>query len=353
MNPEIALLLLQDGLVTGSTYALLALAAVLLFTTTRIIFVPQGDLVALSGLTYASWEVGKLPASVWLLAGLAGLATLIEIIAATRSRRFRALPRALFTHAILPGLIVVLAVCVSARPPPLPLIARVLLTVALIVPLGPLVYRVAFQPVIAASISSLFVVAIATHFAIEGIALIAFGPEGVRAAPLLDASMTLGPLSVSAQSLLMIGVTAASAAALYLFFRLHMLGKALRAVAVNRLGARLVGIGAERSGAVAFLLSAAMAAFTGVLLAGSTTLYYDSGFMIGLKAFVGALFGGLISYPAAVVGAFLIGVLESFVSFWASAYKDALVFAALIPIMWWLSVRGHTEGIDDDEDSTL
>jgi branched-chain amino acid transport system permease protein len=351
MNSEVALLLLQDGLVTGATYALLALAAVLLFTTTRVIFVPQGDLVALSALTYASWEVGKLPASVWLLAGLAGLATLIDVLAAIRSRRFRALPRALFMHAIVPGLVLLLAAWASARP--LPLIARVLLTVALIVPLGPLVYRVAFQPVIAASISSLFVVAIAAHFAIEGIALIAFGPEGVRAAPLLVASITLGPLSLSAQSLLMIGITAASAAALYVFFRIHMLGKALRAVAVNRMGARLVGISAERSGALAFLLSAAMAAFTGILLAGSTTLYYDSGFMIGLKAFVGALFGGLISYPAALVGAFLIGVLENFLSFWASAYKDALVFAALIPIMWWLSVRGYTEGIDDDEEGTL
>src|SRR4029077_14643524 len=132
------------------------------------------------------------------------------------------------------------------------------------------------------------------HFAIEGIALIGFGPDVVRPAPLVDASVAVGVLMISAQSLLIFAVTAASAGGLYLFFRSHMLGKALRAVAVNRVGARLVGIGEERTGALAFLISAAMAAITGILLAVSTVLYYVSGFMIGLKAFVVARFGVLV-----------------------------------------------------------
>ena len=62
-----------------------------------------------------------------------------------------------------------------------------------------------------------------------------------------------------------------------------------------------------------------------------TTLYYDSGFLIGLKAFVGAIIGGLVSYPATAVGAIFVGLFESYAAFWNSAFKEVFVFGALIP----------------------
>ena len=55
-----------------------------------------------------------------------------------------------------------------------------------------------------------------------------------------------------------------------------------------------------------------------------TTLYYDSGFIIGLKAFVGAIIGGLVSYPGTAIGAILVGILESFASFWSSSLKEVI-----------------------------
>jgi branched-chain amino acid transport system permease protein len=69
-----------------------------------------------------------------------------------------------------------------------------------------------------------------------------------------------------------------------------------------------------------------------------TTIFYDSGFLIGLKAFVGAIFGAMASYPVTALGAVLVGLLESFASFWSSAYKEVVVFGLLIPVLLWRSL---------------
>ena len=65
------------------------------------------------------------------------------------------------------------------------------------------------------------------------------------------------------------------------------------------------------------------------------------GFLIGLKSFVAAIIGGLASYPLAAGGAILVGLLESFSSFWASAFKDVIVFTLIIPVLMWRSLTSH------------
>jgi branched-chain amino acid transport system permease protein len=74
-------------------------------------------------------------------------------------------------------------------------------------------------------------------------------------------------------------------------------------------------------------------------------VYYDSGFLVGLKGFVGAIIGGLVSYPLAAAGALLIGLIESFASFWASQYKEVIVFTLILPVLLWrsLTTRHHEE----------
>jgi branched-chain amino acid transport system permease protein len=139
---------------------------------------------------------------------------------------------------------------------------------------------------------------------------------------------------VTGQSIVIIGVSITLIIALYLYFERTLLGKALRATAVNRLGARLVGIGTTQAGRLAFVLAAAMGALCGVLIAPLTTVYYDSGFLIGLKGFVAAIIGGMSSYPVAAIGAILVGLLESYSSFWASAFKEVIVFTLIIPVLW-------------------
>ncbi|HLU15875.1 MAG TPA: branched-chain amino acid ABC transporter permease, partial [Burkholderiaceae bacterium] len=124
-------------------------------------------------------------------------------------------------------------------------------------------------------------------------------------------------------------------------------GRALRATAVNRRGARLVGISTNMSGQLTFTLAAGIGALSGMLIAPVTTIYYDTGFLIGLKGFVAAIFGGLISYPVAAAGAIFVGVLEAFSSFWASAYKEVIVFTLIIPVLLWRSLGARQ--IEDED----
>src|SRR5262249_58677763 len=103
----------------------------------------------------------------------------------------------------------------------------------------------------------------------------------------------VGPLRFLAQSLTVYGVPVAFIVALWLFFGLTLYGKALRATAVNRLGARLAGIRTTLSGQIAFLLASMIGALSGILIVPITTLYYDTGFLIGLKGFIAAIIGGV------------------------------------------------------------
>ena len=83
------------------------------------------------------------------------------------------------------------------------------------------------------------------------------------------------------------------------------------------------------------------------MIAPITTVYYDTGFLIGLKGFVAAIIGGLVSYPVAAVGAVLVGLLESYSSFWASAYKEVIVFTMIIPVLLWRSLT--TRHVEEEE----
>jgi branched-chain amino acid transport system permease protein len=99
-------------------------------------------------------------------------------------------------------------------------------------------------------------------------------------------------------------------------------------------------------------MASALAGISGILIGSVATLYYDSGFLIGLKAFVGAIIGGLVSYPATAVGAILVGLFESYAAFWNSAFKEVLVFSLLIPVLIWQSLTtgtGVEEEIEEEE----
>ena len=88
-----------------------------------------------------------------------------------------------------------------------------------------------------------------------------------------------------------------------------------------------------------------------MLVAPVTTMYYDSGFLIGLKAFVAAIIGGLVSYPLTAIGALAVGVVESFASFWSGALKDVIVFSLLIPVLLLRSfLLAHAEEEEEEID---
>jgi branched-chain amino acid transport system permease protein len=345
MTPEIALLLAQDGITTGAIYVLVALGIVLIFLATRVIFVPFGDIVGYAALTLAALQLKRIPGTVWLVLTLAAIATVMEVYGLVRRHQARRIPQALLYYAALPVAPATIAYFSAGYD--LPMWAGILITLAVVLPISPLLYRIAFRPLADASVLVLLIVAVAAHFALSGMALIFFGPEGFRTQPLTRAFFSLGPMTVSGQSILVVTSAAVFGLLLFLFFERTLSGKALRATAVNRIGARLVGIELSMTAATAFLLASALAAISGILIGPITTLYYDSGFLIGLKAFVGAIIGGLVSYPATVVGAILVGLGESYASFWNSALKEVIVFGSLIPILLWQSFATRS-GVEED-----
>jgi branched-chain amino acid transport system permease protein len=351
MDLSIAAILAQDGITTGAIYALLALALVLVFSVTRVIFIPQGEFVAYGALTLAAFQTQKFPATCWLLIAMGIGCFVAELAAILRHpSRHRHIARTLAAVAgkylLFP--IAVYALTQGVYMQTLPMLAQIALTLLIVVPMGPFVYRLAYEPIAEASTLLLLIVAVAVHFAMVGLGLVMFGAEGSRTTAFSDANFTLGGVQISGQSLWVVGTAAVLIVALYLYFDRTISGKALRATSVNRLGARLVGIGTTQAGRLAFTLAAGLGALCGVLVAPITTIYYDSGFLIGLKGFVGAIVGGLVSYPLAAAGSVLVGLLESYSSFWASSYKEVIVFTLIIPVLLWRSLASPHS--DEDEE---
>ncbi len=345
MDLQIGLLLAQDGINNGAIYALLALALVLVFAVTRVIFIPQGEFVAFGALTIAAFQAGKVPGTIWLLLGAGAAVAAVDIVSGWRLGHHGGIKRTVLWNLLLPAAITALVLGIDCSR--LPILPQVLLTLAVVVPLGPMLYRLAFQPLAEASVLVLLIVAVAAHLVLVGLGLLFFGAEGSRTAPFSEIQLALGSLTIHGQTLWVLGTSAFLIVALYQFFGRSLHGKALRATAINRTGARLMGISTVMAGKLSFTLAAGIGALSGMLIAPITTIYYDTGFLVGLKGFVGAIIGGLVSYPMAAAGAALVGLLESYSSFWASAFKEVIVFTLIIPVLLWRSL--HTRHAEEDE----
>lgn len=339
MNVQIALLLGQDGITNGAIYALLALSILLVFTVTRVLLIPQGEFVTYGALTMAAIQAGHPTPLAWLLLVLTLIECVLDAVARYRAGRGARIDR----HMLIKtgyALLVILAVY-QLPLADLPMAAQAVLTLALVVPLGPRMYRLFFQPIAGATPLVLLIVSIAVHVAMVGLGLLLFGPEGARTRPFSEAGLELGPVTLNSQTLWVLALSLVLITTLFLFFGRSLYGKALQATAVNRTGARLMGISPDLAGKATFGMATFIGCLSGILIAPITTLYFDSGFVISLKGFVGAIIGGLISYPLAAVGAVAVGLVEAFSMFWASNYKEVIVFTLIIPFLLWRSLLSH------------
>lgn len=342
MDLNIMLLLLRDGLTTGAVYAMLGVAMVLVFAVTRVLFVPQGEFVAFAALTMVAFEEGRMP-------GLAGLLLALAVLAAA-SRLFQSR-----TELTMPGMVRILAVELGLplllwgvvkvlAPMKLGLMVSIPLTIAMVTLIGAAVYRIIFAPLAQASVLVLLIAAFGVHLVLLGLGLYFFGPEGFQTQPLSDTALQLGPLRAKMHDVIVLVTVATLMCAMWWFFARTLQGKALRASAVNRTGASLVGISTARTGVIAFALAAAIGAVSGILVGPVTTVYYDTGFMIGLKGLVAAVLGGLVSYPLTLAAALGLGLFEAGSAFWASSYKEVLVFLLVLPVLLWRSLLSpHAE----------
>ncbi|MBN9401322.1 MAG: branched-chain amino acid ABC transporter permease, partial [Burkholderiales bacterium] len=288
MDLTIALILLQDGILNGAIYALLGLALVLVFVVTRVILIPQGEFVTFGALSLAFLANGRVPGTAHLLVLMGVLVCLAEAVSCWRARQWRGYGRTLGWALVLP--LALEALAPLAAGPDVPLALRVLFALALVVPMGPMIYRLVYQPVEQASVLVLLIVSVAVHFALTGLGLLFFGAEGWRTPALVEGTVQIGPVAWTAQTFAVLATCAVLIGGLWLFFSRTLYGSALRATAVNRRGARLVGISTRVAGSLTFTLAAAIGALSGMLIAAITTIYYDTGFLIGLKGFVAAIF---------------------------------------------------------------
>ncbi|HMN84145.1 MAG TPA: branched-chain amino acid ABC transporter permease [Burkholderiaceae bacterium] len=341
MTSQIFLLLTQDGIASGAIYVLVALALVLVFSVTRVIFVPQGEFIAYGALTLASLEAGALPMTPWLVLGLGVLAWLLQ---RWRERGDRFDWRS-GTVLFLAAPAAALAAVHGLKPWWGNEAVRWLLTLGCLLPLAPILYHLVFRPIAGASTLVLLIAAISLHLALVGAGLVMFGAEGFRTTRIVDGSFDWLSITVLWQTVAVLAVCALMIVLLWLFSGHTLAGKALRASAVCARGARIVGIPVERSGATAFAIAGALGIVSGLLIGATTTINYESGFLLGLKGFVGAIIGGLAGFPLAAAGALLVGLLEAFSSFYASQYKEIVVFALLLPVLLWrsLGAAGHAD----------
>src|SRR5690606_32826496 len=170
--------------------------------------------------------------------------------------------------------------------------------------------------------------------ALKAAMLLVWGPEGRGLTPFPGRDFTLGGVSVRAQYLWILGVTALSAVAVTWFYERTLPGKALRACAEQPTAARLVGVSIARASLLSFAIAGLLGGVAGVLASPIYFSAWDSGLTLGLKGFVAATLGGLVSIRGAIAGGLVLGVLESLVAGYVdSGLRDAVAFIVLIVVL--------------------
>lgn len=332
---DTALFLLVDGLTNGLVYALLALSLVLVFTVTRVVNIAQGEYVMLGALTLADLMQGRVPGTLYLLLGGLVLCVILDLGRWRRDWR----GALVFTLSLAIGAAAAVALIWASLALRFPVIGMMLVALVLVAPLGVLIYRFTVNPIPNAPTIVFVIITVGVSMSLQGLGLLIWGANPYPVDPIASGGTMLGPVFIPYQSFAILITALASMGGLYLFSEYTLIGKALQASAMNRLGAQFCGIPVATAGALAFLLAAAFSALSGMLLAPLITANYEMGFMVGLKGFVGGALGGLINYPLSLAGVMLVGGLESTSAYLASAFRDVLVFSLLIPILLWRNAR--------------
>lgn len=201
--------------------------------------------------------------------------------------------------------------------------------------LGVVIEKVAYTPLRSAPRLSLLITAIGISFLLENGAQMLFGADTKSMDTLVPGNVTFGPVTVSYTAILTIIVAVIAMVALTLLVQKTKLGKAMRAVSEDMGAAQLMGISLNKTISFTFAVGSALAGIGSVLyLCAYSQASPTMGSMLGLKAFVAAVLGGIGSIPGAMVGGFAIGLLEALVAaVGLSVWKDAVVFAILIVVL--------------------
>ncbi|MBR5667986.1 MAG: branched-chain amino acid ABC transporter permease [Spirochaetales bacterium] len=217
----------------------------------------------------------------------------------------------------------------------LPPVVAIVLAITVSTMLGVLVEKVAYTPLRSAPRLSLLITAIGVSFLLENGAQLLFGADQKSMDPLITGSIMLGKVNVSYTAIVTIFVSVLIMILLTFVVNKTKAGKAMRAVSEDMGAAQLMGISLNRTISMTFAIGSALAGIGSVLyLAAYTQASPTMGSMLGIKAFVAAVLGGIGSIPGAMIGGFTIGILEALVAAVGfSMWKDAAVFLVLIIVL--------------------
>ena len=225
--------------------------------------------------------------------------------------------------------------------------ATILFAVASMAAVGMLAERLVLRPVLGQPAFTVVMITIGVGYVVRGVVTMVpgWGTDTYQIPTPFSAEVwNAGGVVLPVQQLMVIAMTAALCATLYLFFRYSKLGVAMQATSQNQLAAYYMGIPVRRVNMMIWGLSAGVAAFAGILLAPATFVHSNMGF-IGLKAFPAAVVGGFGSVPGAIVGGLIIGVVEALAGFYlAEGFKDvaAYVVVLVVLIVWPSGIFGET-----------
>lgn len=234
---------------------------------------------------------------------------------------------------MLGGMITVMAYTAGA---PLPLAA--LVAVVATAALGVAMNKLAIEPARGAPVVSLVIITIGVSIFIRGVGQLVFGKQ-IHTFPAFsgDDPIRLLGATILPQSLWVIAGSIAVFVGLWLFFTRTLLGCAVLATSNNRLAAQLVGINTPFVMTLSFAMSAGIGALAGVLVTPITMTSYDVGLAFALKGFAAAMLGGMGNPKGALVGGFLLGVLEGLTAgYISSQYKDAAAFIVILGVLFFL-----------------
>lgn len=275
-NWSVFLQFLFSGITQGSVYALIALGFMVIYNSSEIINFAQGEFVMLGGMITVALYAAKVP---------------------------------------------------------LPL--AILLAITLTTLFGVLLQHLVIRPLKKATPFSMIMVTIGASIFIRGIAMLIWG-KATFSLPLFltGPPIAIGGAVIIPHALVVVGVAILLMLMLQIFFKLTIVGQAMRASAVNKIGASLCGIKPEWMVKLSFALSAALGSIAGIVIAPTNLTSYDVGVMLGLKGFVVAIIGGLNSFIGTICGGLLLGVIEALgAGFISSQYKNAITFFLLIIIL--------------------
>jgi branched-chain amino acid transport system permease protein len=229
------------------------------------------------------------------------------------------------------------AMGLEAHPGLMTLALTLLIAMVTSAALGVTIERLAYRPLRSAPKLNILITAIGVSLFLQYSGQALFGADPKRFPQVLEdrALFEFGGVTINLFEVTILSTALVFMTGLHLFVQKTLAGKAMRAVSVNPLAASLMGIHTNRIVVLTFLIGSALAGVGAVLVG----LKYPRieplmGLLVGMKAFVAAVLGGIGSLPGAVVGGLVLGLSEEMVAgYLSSTYRDAIAFAILVVIL--------------------